>query len=417
MRANHRPYSSLVTLILIFVVLPLAGCQGTRTASPWGNGQDGAAQPATTTQSSAPYDNTGMTGMPGPATNAPAPVKVALLLPLSGPNAGIGQAMLQAAQLAVFDIGVDNLELLPQDTGDTPQTAQTAATNAINQGAQLILGPLLADSVRAVKNIAATKNINVVAFSTDASLAGGNTFIMGFMPQSQVERVVTYASAKGYRTAALVAPKDKYGDAVVQAFEQQARRSGIQITGRLRFSPDKQIMTQEVKNFVATLPPSQALFMPIGGMQADMVSSALSYNGLTPDKIKYLGTGLWDDPRVASLPTLQGGWFAGPSPRAYQAFEQKYKSTYNTTPPRLSSLAYDATALAAVLTRTGQQRNGQPAFDRASLSNPNGFAGMDGIFRFNESGLVDRGLAILEIRQRGIVESDPSPKTFQTPRY
>ena len=86
-------------------------------------------------------------------------------------------------------------------------------------------------------------------------------------------------------------------------------------------------------------------------------------------------------------------------------------------PPRLSSLAYDATALAAVLARTGQQRTGQPAFDRAALSNPNGFAGIDGIFRFNGSGLVERGLAVLEIRQRRIIEVDPSPKTFQVPTY
>lgn len=399
------------------MTLMLGGCQTngtTSSANPWGQGQSSTASapPA----SSPSYDNAAaMTPAPQPTF---APVKVALLLPLSGPNAGIGQAMLQAAQLAVFDIGVENLELLPHDTGNSTQTAQAAATAALNQGAQLILGPLLADSVRAVKNIAAAKNVNVVTFSTDASLAGGNTFVMGFMPQSQVDRVVTYAAAKGYRSAALIAPKDKYGDAVAQEFEQQARRSGITITGRLRFSPDKQIMTQEVAQFVAALPPqTQALFMPMGGMQADMVSSALAYNGLTPDKIKYLGTGLWDDPRVMGLSTLQGGWFAGPSPRAYQTFEQKYKATYNATPPRLSSLAYDATALAAVLTRTGQQRGGQPAFDKASLTNANGFAGLDGIFRFDASGMVDRGLAVLEIRQRRVVEIDPSPKTFQRPRY
>jgi ABC-type branched-subunit amino acid transport system substrate-binding protein len=420
MRANHTPYSLFPALILSFMVLLLGGCQGTGTASPWGGTQTSTA-PTTGT----PHQTAGTYGVQPAMANAGAaitppgytPVKVAILLPLSGPNGALGQAMLQAAQLAIFDIGIENLELVPQDTGDSPQCAQAAATTALNEGAQLILGPLLADSVRAVKTIAASKNVNVVAFSTDSTLAGGNTFIMGFMPQSQVERVVTYAAVKGVRTAAVIAPKDKYGDAVVSAFELQARRSGIQITGRLRFSPDKQMMTEEVKSFVATLPPSQALFLPVGGMQADMLSSTLSFNGLTPDKIKYLGTGLWDDANVASLPGLQGGWFAGPSPRAYEMFESKYKATYGSTPPRLASLAYDATALAAVLTRSGQQRGGVPSFDKASLSNANGFAGMDGIFRFNSSGLVERGLAILEIRQRRIIEVETSPKTFQASPY
>lgn len=416
MRANHTPYSLFPMLILSFMVLLLGGCQGAGT-NPWGNAQTASGQtmnapPRGSETGMQPSSAMGDMPQPGAAT-----VKVAILLPLSGPNAGMGQAMLQAAQLAIFDIGIENMELLPHDTGDTPQSAQAAALAALNQGAQLILGPLLADSVRAVKSVAASRNVNVVAFTTDASLAGGNTFVMGFMPQSQVERVVTYAAAKGVRSAAIVAPRDKYGDAVVQAFEQQARRSNIQITGRLRFSPDKQIMTTEVKNFVSTLPASQALFLPVGGMQADMLSSTLSYNGLTPDKIKYLGTGLWDDANVAALPGLQGGWFAGPSPRAYETFENKYRSTYGSIPPRLASLAYDATALAAVLTRTGQQRNGAPAFDTASLSNANGFAGMDGIFRFNSSGLVQRGLAILELRQRRASEIDPSPRTFQASPY
>lgn len=412
MTARHSPYSVLRTLILVFVVMAASSC-GPRTATV-------TAPPQTSAPSAAgPMEASVMGGglTPAPAPQA-ATVKVALLLPLSGPNAGLGQAMSQAAQLAIFDIGIDNLELIPRDTGASPQDAAAAATAAMNEGAQLILGPLLADSVRAVKGVAAARNVNVVAFSTDSSLAGGNTYIMGFMPDAQVDRVVSYAAAKGYRTAAIVAPKDKYGDAVVQAFEQQARRSNIQITGRLRFSADKNMIADEVKKFAATLPPTQALFLPVGGTQADMLSSTLSYNGLTPDKIKYLGTGLWDDANVAALPGLQGGWFAGPSPRSYQTFENKYRSTYGSTPPRLASLAYDATALAAVLTRAGLQSGaGRPSFDAASLSNANGFAGMDGIFRFGPNGLVQRGLSVLEIRQRRIIEADASPRTFQSSQY
>lgn len=412
MPARHSPYSILCAVILTFVTVLVTAC-GPRSATV-------VAPPQTTGPAAGQVANANIMGgglTPVPQDMQAAPVKVALLVPMSGPNAALGQAMFQAAQLAIFDIGIDNLELVPQDTGATPADAQNAANAALNDGAQLILGPLLADSVRAVKGVAKSRNVNVISFSTDSTLAGDNTFVMGFMPDAQVNRVVTFAAAKGYRSAAIVAPRDKYGDAVVQAFENQARRSGITINGALRFSADKTAMQQEVKDFAAKLPPTQAVFVPVGGAQLDAVTAALSFNGMTPDKIKYLGTGLWEDPAVAGMAGVQGGWFAGPSPRSYQTFEAKYKSTYGSAPPRLASLAYDATALAAVLTRAGAQRGTAPSFERVSLTNPNGFAGMDGIFRFNQSGLIERGLSVLEIRQRRVVEVDASPRTFQASQY
>ena len=411
MPTRHSPYSVLRALILAFVVLAAAAC-GPRSATV-------VAPPQTSAPSAGVMEANVMGGgltPPPPSDVHGAPVRVALLVPMSGPNATLGQAMFQAAQLAIFDIGIDNLELVPRDTGTTPADAQQAATAALDDGAQLILGPLLADSVRAVKGVAKARGVNVITFSTDGTLAGDNTFVMGFMPDAQVDRVVSFAATKGYRTAAIVAPRDKYGDAVVAAFENQARRSGITINGRLRFSADKATMQQEVKDFAAKLAPTQAVFVPVGGAQLDAVTAALSFNGMTPDKIKYLGTGLWDDAAVAGMAGVQGGWFAGPSPRSYQTFETKYRSTYGSAPPRLASLAYDATALAAVLTRTGGQRGGA-TFDRASLTNPNGFAGMDGIFRFNNGGLIERGLSVLEIRQRRVVEAEASPRTFQSSQY
>lgn len=383
--------------------------------------------PATPVSQTIGADNTYYEGaQPQQAQTAPAPapavagkttVKVAILLPLSGPNAAIGKAMAQAAQLAVFDVGIDHFELMPRDTGGTPEGARAAARYVLDQGAQLILGPLLAEDVRAAREVAAQRNVNVIAFSTDWSLAGGNTFMMGFMPFSQVERVTDYAAHKGYKTAALIAPNDKYGDLVTKSFEDQAGRSGIHITSRLRFAAEKYLTAEQVKTFVDGLPPeTQALFLPVGGQQAEGLARALAENGVNAGKIRYLGTGLWDDPRIAAAPGLQGGWFAGPSPRQYKAFEDKYAQTYGSRPPRLASLAYDATALAAVLARTGQSQGRGPAFDRASLTGRNGFAGVDGIFRFNNDGLIERGLAILEIKNGTMAEIDSSPLTFQAVR-
>lgn len=377
-------------------------------------------QPTTTSNTATPaaasaslpaaYEKSGFENLP--------PVKVAILLPLSGPKSNLGQSMLQAAQLALFDMGYTNFNLMPRDTKGTAAGASAAAATAIGDGAQLILGPLFADSVRAVKAVAKPNNINVIAFSTDWTLADRSTFLMGFMPFSQVERVAQYATSQGYRNFALIAPRDKYGDLVTGRFEQEVRNNTGRIAQSLRFTPGDPAVINQIARLQspagtpANDPPFRAVFMPVGGSQIETISSALSYNKLMPSQIKRLGTGLWDDPRIAGQPNMQGAWFAGPSPRARQNFERQYYATYGQKPVRLGTLAYDATALAAILARNGFSRGSTPAFDYASLTNPSGFSGTDGIFRFQPNGLVERGLAVLELRRGQIVEIDPAPKRF-----
>lgn len=353
------------------------------------------------------------------------PVKVGILLPLSGPQAPMGQSMLQAAQLALFDMGYDNFELIPRDTKGTPQGALQATSSAINDGAQLLLGPLLANSVRAAKDVAARRNINLIAFSTDWSLAGNNTYVMGFLPFAQVQRITRYAAANGIRRVGMIAPADKYGDTVAKAFQQNANQNAMAIIKDQRFQPGDQNLTAQLKQFAASapnagvqgLPQFEGVFLPIGGSQAQVIASGLSYYGMTPNVVKRLGTGLMDDEKLAREPNLKGTWFAAPSPRLRKGFEKRYAETYGAAPLRLASLSYDATALAAVLAASGYQTSGKPAFDRQSISNPNGFAGIDGIFRFGRNGLVERGLAILEIRNGRIIEVDPAPTTFQSLGY
>lgn len=387
------------------------------------------------------------------------PVKVALLLPLSGPQADLGQALLQAAQLALFDMGYKNFELMPRDTRGTPQGAGQAAQAVISEGAQLILGPLFAQEVQAAKPIAARYSINMIAFSTDWSLAGGNTYIMGFLPFAQVQRVAQYAAQNGFRKIGILAPNTDYGNAVIAAYNSMAYRAGLNTADVVRFAPDddennatlvrnftkydsrmqaleeqkmpledrlkanprdadaKAQLKQLEENFKTQMLPFDAVLLPVGGEQARTIAGLLSYYELEPDAVKRLGTGLWDEPGLATEPSLDGAWFAAPSPDLRRDFERKYTDLYGLRPPRLASLAYDATALAAVLARTGFQRDGRPAFDQSSLSNPNGFAGIDGIFRFRPDGLIERGLAVLEFKDAHIEVIDPAPTTFQNPTY
>lgn len=358
---------------LFLMILALAACSaGGR--SPWN--KPAASQPQDNV-TIAPY------GTPSamPADSASPSVKVAILLPLSGGNASVGQSMLQAAQLAVFDLGYDNFELMPRDTA---AGAGAAATTAIRDGAQIILGPLFADDVRAVKSATSGSGVNVIAFSTDWTIAGGNTYMMGFLPFGQVERIAHYAAANGLKRAAVAAPADTYGSTTSSLFESAAQKNGLTISRAL----------SDPNGY-------DAVFIPAGG---NALSGILQR--VTNRAAKKLGTGLWDDPRVAADPAMNGAWFAAPSPRARAGFESRYAQTYGTKPQRIASMAYDATALAAALARSG-------GFAAANLTNPNGFAGVDGIIRFNKSGLVERGMAVLEIRGGQIVEIDPAPSSFQ----
>lgn len=399
-------------------------------------------------------------GQPAGFAAAPSlpPVKVALLLPLSGQHADLGQAMLQSAQLALFDMGYDAFELMPRDTRGTPQGAAQAAQSVVNDGAQLVLGPLFASEVSAAKPITSRYNINMIAFSTDWSLAGGNTYIMGFLPFAQVQRVAEYAITNGLDDIGILAPNTDYGNAVIAAYNSLTYRAGLGTADVARFIPDSSDNSGIIRSFTTydervqaleelKMPlqarleqnpddkkagreldklekmntwgeaPFNAVLLPVGGDQARSVANMLSFYDLGPAEVKRLGTGLWDDRGLATEPALEGAWFAAPSPDLRRDFERRYRDLYGSRAPRLATLTYDATALAAVLAKSSYYQRGRPSFERQALVNPNGYSGIDGIFRFRPDGLIERGLAVLEFRGGNIRVIDPAPSTFQRMSY
>ena len=415
---------NIFSVLSVSALLLLAACGG----SP----HRGTAQ-----TSPAPLADTALPGPTDtitPPTDMPAqnlrPVKVGILLPLTGPNQQLGQSMLKAAQMALFDAGYEGFELIPRDTKNTPQEAATAASAAIADGAELLLGPIFSDAVAAVKPIAKQANINVIAYSTDWKQAGGNVYTLGFLPFDQIERVVKYASSQNIKRIGVLAPGNEYGQITVSAYQTMAGRSGIRTTATEQFTPQSADLSATVRRFsqfdtrhpagqpinsaTSNILPYDAVFMPVGGDAAKTIASMLSQYALPPSQVRRLGTGLFDDPSLAHEPGLEGAWFAAPSPNARQAFERRFLQSYGTTPPRLATLAYDSTALAAVLARRGLSGPGNaPGFDRASLLNANGFTGIDGIFRFRPDGTAERGLAILEIRRGGAAVIENAPNTFQ----
>jgi branched-chain amino acid transport system substrate-binding protein len=319
-------------------------------------------------------------------------VRVALLLPLSGPNAVLGRAMLNAAQQAVFDAAAQNFELMPRDTGGGDESVTAAARDAIANGAQLLIGPLFAVHVPAVQKAARTADISVLTLSTDTSLATPGLYVMGFAPGAQAERIARFAVSRGLRRFAALVPGNAYGALVGQAFQLAVARAGGTIVALDTYDPARHDSDVAAHDLADKRGVIDALFLPEGGDDLRLIVRQLANAGFDPHAVRMLGTGLWDAPdtgRQAGF--VAGGWYAAPDPAARQNFITAYKSAYGEEPPRLATLAYDATALAAVLAKRGAR------FDQASLTSPNGFAGIDGIFRLTADGSVERGLAVLEV--------------------
>jgi branched-chain amino acid transport system substrate-binding protein len=373
---------------------------------------------------------------PAPQLRAPGGVdaiRVGFLAPLSGPNAALGRALLDAAQMALFDLADDRLVLLPRDTEGQPEKAAAAAAQAIAEGAQIILGPLFANEAAAVGAVARLRDVKVLTFSTDRSIAGNGVYLLGFTPDQQVERVIAYARTKGMTRYAILAPESAYGMAVTQAAETAIGQAGAQVLKQERYPADTPDLTPIVRRFAASLRalpargleeppvdgvdpnlprPVDALLLPEGGARLRALAPLLPFFDIDPRAVRFLGTGLWDDAALGSEPALVGGWYAGPAPEGFAEFSRRFEQGFGRRPPRLASLSYDATALIGILARIPRSAGGG-LFDTAALTNPDGFAGYDGIFRFNSDGLVQRGLAVLEIQRRGSRVIDRPPASFQ----
>ncbi|MGE5268469.1 MAG: penicillin-binding protein activator [Thiohalocapsa sp.] len=356
------------------------------------------------------------------------PLKVALLVPLSGANAGLGKAMLEAAQLALFATASERLTLVPRDTAGTAEGAASAARSALSEGARLIIGPLLAAEVEAVKPVARDANVNVIAFSTATQLAGGNLFLIGFLPRQEVVREVSYAHEQGLGRFAALVPNTQYGHLMSDALREAASASGAAVVkveqinagGSDAASAIRRLLAGGGAPAAAGVPPAppagkpefDALLLPEGGAQLKALAHQLREAGLDTTQVRLLGSGLWDDPSIAGEPALDGGWFAASPPETRREFESRFSATYGHPAPRLAALAFDAAALAAALAKG----NPEP-FSREAILNPNGFTGVDGLFRFTPQGLVQRGLAVLEVEAGGSKVVSPAPTSFQDLAY
>ena len=352
-------------------------------------------------------------GSPGPAGPPQQPlavgnggVKVGLILPLSAAgNAGVAaQSMKNAAEMALAEFQNPNIQLLIKDDGGSPQGAQQGTQQALDEGAEIILGPLFALSVPATAQGTRARGISVIAFSTDSSVAGRGVYLLSFLPESDVNRIIEYAASTGKRSFAALLPDNAYGNVVEAAFKQAvARRSG-RVVAFERYGADR----AGVARMAQSLGQADALLLADDGDSVVATADALTAAGANLKNIQLLGTGLWDNPRVSNSATLRGGLYAAPDPSGFRAFSGRYRAKYGADPVRTATLAYDAVALVAALART----QGGARFSAEVLTNPSGFAGIDGVFRFRPDGTNERGLAVMRVAPGGSQPVAGSPKSF-----
>jgi len=356
-----------------------------------------------------------------PATATP--VKVALLLPLSGDSVAVGNAMLDAATMAISDsyltVPSDQIQsqvvLIPKDTGNIPADSGKAVQQAIDQGASFVIGPLFSQSVNVVAPITRARNITTLTFSNNRAVAGNGVYLFGFLPEEQVNRMAEYAYLHNMQRVALLAPNDSYGEKVKKTLiESYTLKGGVVMPAEL-YAPSPANIDAAVARLAAAYNNLaedrrfQAIFIADGGNQLKNIVISLKESHIDLSKVKLLGTGLWDDQEIAQIPELEGAWFPSSSPEPYKVFEKRFVSTYGYKPVRLASLAYDAVTLAATLT----MNTPNATITTEALTSPGGFISpANGLFRLNADGTAERKLSIMEVSQGGFKVIDPALLNF-----
>jgi len=326
--------------------------------------------------------------------------RVALLLPLSGPNGATGQSIANATTMAVLDTNAQNLRITTYDTAAGPGEA---ARRAIADGNKLILGPLLADDVVAVASVARPAKVPMITYSNDVGVADRDVFVLGQVPGQSVSRVVAFAHSRGVNRIAAIIPSGVYGQRASSALLEAATANGMLVTGIESYDRGNTSVSSAVRRLAAK-----------GGYDALLIADgsriSLQAAPLAGKGVRILGTELWSgEAGIARAPALRGAWFASVSDSRYAQFESSYRSRFGTAPSRLATLGYDSVLLTLKVAR--EWRPGA-LFPTSRLYDKGGFIGLDGVFRFNQTGVAERAMDVREVGNGTFVVIDPAPTSF-----
>ncbi|MBO6776471.1 MAG: penicillin-binding protein activator [Marinibacterium sp.] len=351
----------------------------------------------------------------GPSIDTSKPIPVALLVPKGSGQSGdaiLAQSLENAALLAISDLQGINIDLRVYDTAGSADTAAAVATQAVGEGAKIILGPVYAEAANAVGKAVRGKNINVLAFSNNPAIAGGNVFILGPTFANTANQLTRYAAAQGKANIVVVHGNDAAGVAGQSAIQSAINSSPAKLGGAVSYDLSQQGVIDAVplvRDTVASA-GADAIFLTATTAGAlPLFSQLLPESGVSRETVQYIGLTRWDiPPQTLELPGVQGGWFALPDPSASQQFSSRYGAAYGGVPHPIGGLAYDGIAAIGALVGAGRA----DALSGAALTQGAGFQGVSGIFRLRSDGTNERGLAVATIQNNQVVVIDPAPRSF-----
>ncbi len=326
--------------------------------------------------------------------------RVALLVPMTGGNAAVGQSVANAATMALLDTNAANLRIT---TYDTATGAGAAAARAISDGNKLILGPLLSDDVTQVSNVARTAKVPMISYSNDSAVATRDVFVTGQAPGQSIARVLGFAKSSGVKSVAAIIPTGDYGQRATAGLVDAARLQGVVVTSVETYDRGNTSVASAVRRA-----KDKGRFDAL--LIADGSRIALQAAPLAGKGVRLLGTELWSgDATIAKASAMRGAWFASVSDQRFGQFEKSYTSRFGATPSRLATLGYDS-----VLLTLNVARNWKPGttFPTAKLYDPQGFIGLDGVFRFSASGMAERAMEVREVGAGTFTTVSPAPTKF-----
>ncbi len=360
-----------------------------------------------------------MTGGPSAQVDPTKPVVVALMVPYdSGKplNDQLAENLVNAARMAQSDLQGVAIDLRVYNTGADPARASAEATRAIAEGAQIIIGPLFSGATSAVGAVAAPEGINVLSFSNNEAIAGDNVYIMGVNFRNIATRLFSYSLGTGVSNIGVVYPAGAEGEAGRAAAEYAARQTGATLAAAASYPLSMEGLSEaapEIAGIMADNRVQGILFTDTPTRGLPFIAAALGSEGITRRNTQFMGLARWDtSTELLNQPSMQGGLFAVPDPALTAQFDERYLARHGVEPHNLAAIAYDAVAAVGALIKTAQAEGTTDTFSRERLTNPNGFIGVNGIFRFTPDGMNERGLAVLKVDKGDAVVVDPAPRSF-----
>lgn len=342
--------------------------------------------------------------------------RVAVLLPFSSTNQQVSQladSLFNSMQMSLFEIGAENVVLMPMDASGSAEEVAALAAQAIDKGAVAVVGPVFGQQIPAVAREAQASGAPIFSFSTDTTATGQGAYLMSLTPNAEVDRIVEWAVQQGVTRFAMLGPNSAYGHAVDRALRDSTGRHGGLVIASEFYAPGTTTPTETAQRLAGVVktedrayPGQVAVLIPERGVQLRSVASLLPYFDVDLRQVQFLGTGAWNDPEVWREPSLRGGVFAAPDPAALDDFRMRYEATFGETPPAISSFGHDAGALVATLAVNDR-------LDRATVETRDGWLGVNGLFRFLADGSAERELAVMEVQNDGTVRTvAPAAQSF-----